>query len=67
LVPLLLGCGLRLFDHLGSDAIKLEKIRVVAAPGVDASQVPRRQVTTALSTATLFAGVSPARGSRSYT
>jgi dihydrofolate reductase len=34
LVPLLLGTGVRLFDHLGSDRIKLEKVRVVDAPGV---------------------------------
>ncbi len=34
LVPVLLGAGVRLFDHLGSDNIELETIRVVDAPGV---------------------------------
>lgn len=34
LVPLLLGSGVRLFDHLGTDQIDLEIIRVVDAPGV---------------------------------
>jgi dihydrofolate reductase len=34
LVPVLLGSGVRLFDHLGTEAIKLKKIRVVDAPGV---------------------------------
>ncbi len=33
-VPLLLGRGVRLFDHLGTEPIELESIRVVAAPGV---------------------------------
>ena len=32
--PLLLGKGVRLFDHLDVDPIKLERIRVVDAPGV---------------------------------
>lgn len=32
--PLLLGRGVRLFDHLAIDATKLERIRVVDAPGV---------------------------------
>jgi dihydrofolate reductase len=32
--PLLLGNGVRLFDHLEIDPIKLERIRVVDAPGV---------------------------------
>jgi dihydrofolate reductase len=32
--PLLLGKGVRLFDHLDIDPIKLERIRVVDAPGV---------------------------------
>ena len=34
LVPVLLGAGVRLFDHLGDDNIELEPIRVVDAPGV---------------------------------
>jgi hypothetical protein len=32
--PLLLGRGVRLFDHLTMDATKLERIGVVDAPGV---------------------------------
>ncbi len=32
--PLLLGKGVRLFDHLDIDPIELESIRVVEAPGV---------------------------------
>jgi len=32
--PLLLGKGVRLFDHLDIDPIELERLRVVAAPGV---------------------------------
>ena len=34
LVPLLLGDGVRLFDHLGTGPIDLERTRVVEAPGV---------------------------------
>jgi dihydrofolate reductase len=34
LVPVLLGTGVRLFDHLGSENIGLETIRVVDSPGV---------------------------------
>lgn len=34
LVPLLLGGGVRLFDHLGAKSIELQAIRVVEAPGV---------------------------------
>jgi dihydrofolate reductase len=34
LVPVLLGAGVRLFDHLGSDNVELETIRVVDSPGV---------------------------------
>lgn len=34
LVPVLLGDGVRLFEHLGSSAVELEQIRVVEAPGV---------------------------------
>jgi dihydrofolate reductase len=34
LVPVLLGDGVRLFEHLGSTAIELEQIRVIEAPGV---------------------------------
>jgi len=33
-VPLLLGGGVRLFDHLGPDPIPLEQIRVVESDGV---------------------------------
>jgi dihydrofolate reductase len=34
LVPVLLGGGVRLFDHLGPEPIELERTRVVEAPGV---------------------------------
>jgi dihydrofolate reductase len=34
LAPVLLGGGVRLFDHLGTEPIELERIRVVEAPGV---------------------------------
>jgi dihydrofolate reductase len=34
LVPVLLGSGVRLFDHLGAKHIELESTQVVAAPGV---------------------------------
>ncbi len=34
LVPVLLGGGVRLFDHLGDESIELERTRVVEAPGV---------------------------------
>ena len=34
LVPVLLGGGVRLFEHLGTGPIDLERTRVVAAPGV---------------------------------
>ena len=34
LVPVLLGDGVRLFDHLGAAPIALERTRVVEAPGV---------------------------------
>jgi len=34
LVPVLLGDGVRLFDHLGVTPIALEQIRVIVAPGV---------------------------------
>ena len=34
LVPILLGGGVRLFDHLGTEPIELERTRVVEAPGV---------------------------------
>jgi len=34
LAPVLLGDGVRLFDHLGSSAIELEQIKVVEASGV---------------------------------
>ena len=34
LVPVLLGEGIRLFDHLGVDPIELETISVIEAPGV---------------------------------
>ena len=34
LMPVLLGEGLRFFDHLGSEAIELETLRVLQDPGV---------------------------------
>jgi len=34
LVPILLGQGRRLFEHLGTESIELENTRVVEAPGV---------------------------------
>jgi dihydrofolate reductase len=34
LVPVLLGAGVRLFDHLGTESVELELLRVVDAPGV---------------------------------
>jgi len=34
LVPVLLGGGIRLFEHLGAEQIELERIRVIDAPGV---------------------------------
>ena len=34
LVPVLLGTGVRLFDHIGADNIELETMRVVDGPGV---------------------------------
>jgi dihydrofolate reductase len=33
LVPVLLGAGRRLFEHLGAEHIELDPIRVVAGPG----------------------------------
>ena len=33
-VPVLLGSGVRLFEHLGAEPIELETIRVIEAPGV---------------------------------
>lgn len=33
-VPLLLEAGERLFDHLGGAELRLEQVRVIAAPGV---------------------------------
>jgi len=33
-VPLLLGGGIRLFDHLGADPIALEQTRVIESEGV---------------------------------
>jgi dihydrofolate reductase len=34
LVPVLLGDGIRLFEHLGTEPIELERTKVVEAPGV---------------------------------
>ena len=34
LVPVLLGEGIRLFDHLGTEHIELESTRVIESPGV---------------------------------
>ncbi len=33
-VPLLLGDGVRLFDHFGDESVELESLRVIEAPGV---------------------------------
>ncbi len=33
-IPVLLGQGRRLFDHLGADHIELELTRIIDAPGV---------------------------------
>ncbi len=34
LVPVLLGEGIRLFEHMGTEQIELERIRVIESPGV---------------------------------
>ncbi len=34
MVPVLLGNGVRLFEHLGTEPIELESTRVIDAPGV---------------------------------
>lgn len=34
LVPVLLGAGVRLFDHLGAERVELERLRVVESPVV---------------------------------
>ncbi len=34
LAPVLLGAGIRLFEHLGAEPIELERIRLIEAPGV---------------------------------
>lgn len=34
IAPVLLGDGIRLFDHLGAERIELEKTRVIESPGV---------------------------------
>jgi len=34
LAPVLLGEGIRLFEHLGAEPIELERIRLIEAPGV---------------------------------
>jgi dihydrofolate reductase len=34
LAPVLLGAGIRLFEHLGAEPIELERLRVIEAPGV---------------------------------
>jgi dihydrofolate reductase len=34
LVPVLLGEGVRLFEHLGDGQVELERTRVIEAPGV---------------------------------
>ncbi|MCA1731525.1 MAG: dihydrofolate reductase family protein, partial [Actinobacteria bacterium] len=34
LVPVLLGDGVRLFDHLGTEHIELEKTEIIEAPDV---------------------------------
>jgi dihydrofolate reductase len=49
LVPVLLGAGVRLFDHLGSENIELETIQVVDSPRCHAPEVPGPQVVMARS------------------
>ncbi len=34
LVPILLGEGIRLFDHIGTEQIELESARVIESPGI---------------------------------
>jgi len=34
LVPVLLGSGVRLFEHLGIEPVELERTKVIEAPGV---------------------------------
>jgi hypothetical protein len=34
LAPVLLGDGIRLFEHLGIGPVELERTRVIEAPGV---------------------------------
>ena len=34
LVPMLLGAGIRLFDHLGGEPVELERTSIIEAPGV---------------------------------
>jgi len=34
LIPVLLGAGIRLFDHIGTEPIELETTRVIEAPDV---------------------------------
>ncbi|MHB8624936.1 MAG: dihydrofolate reductase family protein [Aggregatilineales bacterium] len=33
IIPILLGAGLRFFEHLSTESVKLEKIRVIESPG----------------------------------
>lgn len=44
LIAVLLGGGVRLFDHLGEDSEELDCVRVVNAPGGHAPELPRRQL-----------------------
>jgi len=39
-LPVLLGAGVRLFDHLEAQSIELEPLRVVDAPGCNAPWIP---------------------------
>jgi RibD C-terminal domain len=44
LVPVLLGGGVSLFDHLGTGPIDLERTRVIEGAGVTHLTLPRREV-----------------------
>ena len=62
LVPVLLGEGRRLFEHLGADHIELELTRVIDTRGVDAPSLPGAQ-----STATWLAASSASAWASSMT
>ena len=46
IMPLLLGEGLRLFEHLGSEPIELEGIRVIESPGVTHLRFRRHKISS---------------------